>query len=143
MIATGEDLTNMLDYASEDIDDMDDNAEDESSQVPPVMGRWTATSTYDVYMVDTPKNDEDNRIHMRIDPSVSHQSTDVSGVALNRVGRRIVIPAPETIELRTAPKISNTLSIPHLNRTSGKKVNTALDALTTKTRRTSTTCQNP
>ena len=46
---------------SSDIDGMDDNVDAEPSQVPPVMGCWTATSTYDVYMVDTPdkKNDED------------------------------------------------------------------------------------
>ena len=50
----------MLDYASEDIDGMDDDADAEPSQVPPVTGRWTATSTYDVYMVDTSKNDEEN-----------------------------------------------------------------------------------
>ena len=52
----------MLDYASEDIHGMDDDADAEPSQVPPVTGSWTATSTYDVYMVDNPnkKNDEDN-----------------------------------------------------------------------------------
>ena len=44
-----------LDYASEDIDGMDDDAEEEQSQNPSFNGRWTATSTYDVYMVDTPK----------------------------------------------------------------------------------------
>src|SRR5215216_4198327 len=37
---------------------MDDNAEDTQSQDPPFTGRWTATSTYDVYMVDTPKEDD-------------------------------------------------------------------------------------
>ena len=62
LIATIEDLTDMLDYASEDIDGMDDDADAEPSQVPPIMGCWTATSTYDVYMVDTMKNDEDNPI---------------------------------------------------------------------------------
>ena len=41
----------MLD--SEDIDGMDDDAGDE--QEPPPTGRWTATSSYDIYMVDTPK----------------------------------------------------------------------------------------
>ena len=62
LIATVEDLTDMLDYASEDIDGMNDDANAEPSQVPPVTGRWTTTSTYDVYMVDTPdkRNDEDN-----------------------------------------------------------------------------------
>ena len=62
LIATVEDLTDMLDYASEDIDDMDNDADVELSQVSPDTGRWTATSTYDVYMVDTPdkNNNEDN-----------------------------------------------------------------------------------
>ena len=45
----------MLDYASEDIDGMDDDAGEEQAQNPPVTGRWTATSSYDVYMVDAPK----------------------------------------------------------------------------------------
>ena len=48
----------MLDYASEDINGMDDDAGEEQSQNPPLTGRWTATSTYDVYMVDTPKEDD-------------------------------------------------------------------------------------
>ena len=47
----------MLDYGSEDIDGMDDDAGDKQGQDPPLTGRWTATSTYDVYMVDTPKED--------------------------------------------------------------------------------------
>ena len=55
-----EDLADMLDYASEDIDGMDDNAGDEQGQDPPFTGLWTATSTYDVYMVDTPKEDDDS-----------------------------------------------------------------------------------
>ena len=45
----------MLDYASEDIDGMDDDARAESGQNPLFTGRWTATSSYDVYMVDAPK----------------------------------------------------------------------------------------
>ena len=51
----------MLDYGSEDIDGMDDDADEEQGQNPPFTGRWTATSSYDVYMVDTPKrtNDDD------------------------------------------------------------------------------------
>ena len=43
----------MLDFGSEDIDGMDDDAGEE--QEPPPIGRWTATSSYDIYMVDTPK----------------------------------------------------------------------------------------
>ena len=44
----------MLDYGSEDIDGMDDDAGEEEAQNPPFTGRWTTTSSYDVYMVDTP-----------------------------------------------------------------------------------------
>ena len=51
----------MLDYGFEDIDGMDDNVGEEQAENPPFTGRWTATSSYDVYMVDTPKeNNGDN-----------------------------------------------------------------------------------
>ena len=53
LIATIDDSTDMLDFDSEDIDGMNDNAGEE--QEPPPTGRWTATSSYDIYMVDTPK----------------------------------------------------------------------------------------
>ena len=51
----------MLDYGSKEIDGMDDDAEEEQGQNPPFTRRWTTTSSYDVYMVDTPKepNDDD------------------------------------------------------------------------------------
>ena len=45
----------MLDYGSEDIDGMDDDADKEQGQDPPFTRHWTATSSYDLYMVDTPK----------------------------------------------------------------------------------------
>ena len=57
LVATVDDLTDMLDYDSEDIDGMDDDAGDK--QEPPPIGRWTATSSYDIYMVDTPKKNDD------------------------------------------------------------------------------------
>ena len=59
-IATVDDLTDVLDYGSEDIDDMDDDADKEQGQDPPFTRRWTATSSYDVYMVDTPKKASDD-----------------------------------------------------------------------------------
>ena len=55
LIATVDDLTDMLDFDSEDINGMDDDAGEEEE--PPPTGRWTATSSYDIYMVDTPKED--------------------------------------------------------------------------------------
>ena len=59
LIATVDDLTDMLDFGSEDINGMDDDAGDE--QEPPPTGRWTATSSYDIYMVDTPKEGDGDK----------------------------------------------------------------------------------
>ena len=53
LVAAVDDLPDMLDFNSKDIDGMDDDAGDE--QEPPPTGRWTATSSHDVYMVDTPR----------------------------------------------------------------------------------------
>ena len=49
---------------------MDNNAEEEQRQNPPFTGRWTTTSSYDVYMVDTPKatNDDDKEIPVENKP---------------------------------------------------------------------------
>ena len=46
-VATVDDLTDVLDYDSEEIDGMDDDAGEE--QEPPPIGRWTATSSSDIY----------------------------------------------------------------------------------------------
>ena len=43
----------MLDFNSEDIDVMDDDVGDEHEPAP--IGHWKATLSYDIYMVDTPK----------------------------------------------------------------------------------------
>ena len=62
-IATVDDLTDMLDYNSEDIDSMDDDAGEDQEPLP--IGRWTTTSLYDIYMVDTPQengNDNENPV---------------------------------------------------------------------------------
>ena len=55
LIDTIEDLTDMLDFGSNDIDGMDGDAREEEAQNPPFTGRWTATSSHDIYMVDAPK----------------------------------------------------------------------------------------
>src|SRR3954462_6710349 len=52
-VATVNDLTDMLDFDSEDIDGMDDNVRDEHKPLP--TGHWATTSSHDVCMVDTPK----------------------------------------------------------------------------------------
>ena len=56
LVATVGDLTDMLDFDSEDINGMDDDAGDEKEPHP--TGHWTATSSHDVYMVDTPKGSD-------------------------------------------------------------------------------------
>ena len=45
LVATVDDLTDMLDFDSEDIDGMDDDAGDKQEPLP--IGHWTATSSYD------------------------------------------------------------------------------------------------
>ena len=59
LIATIDDLTDMLDFGFEDIDGMDADGGEE--QEPPPTGHWTATSSYDIYMVDTPKESDGNK----------------------------------------------------------------------------------
>src|SRR3954465_14465503 len=54
LIATVEDLTDMLDFGSEEFDGMDDEYGDEPEPAP--VGRWTSTIPNDVFMVDTPEN---------------------------------------------------------------------------------------
>ena len=46
-VATIDDLTDMLDFDSEDINGMDDDVGDEQEPLP--TGHWTPTSSYDVY----------------------------------------------------------------------------------------------
>ena len=52
---------------------MDDDAGDEEEPLP--TGHWTATSSYDIYMVDTPKeNDDEEREEAAKDNSLEKQS---------------------------------------------------------------------
>ena len=49
----------MLDFDSEDIDGMDADEGDDEEPAP--IGPWNATPSYDVYMVDAPKDDDEER----------------------------------------------------------------------------------
>ena len=63
---------------------MDDDAVGEQGQNPPCTGRWTTTSSYGVYMVDTPKDNAITRnIQSRMNLLRYNQSADISGAALN------------------------------------------------------------
>ena len=53
-IATIEDLTDVHDFSSEDIDGMDDDV----GEAPESLGRGTTTLSHDIYMVDTPNKDD-------------------------------------------------------------------------------------
>src|SRR3954468_15987753 len=73
LIATIDDLTDILDFGSEDFDDMDD--EDGDEQEPAPIGRWTATPPNDVFMVDTPKgNDNEEKGDEKRDKPSEKQS---------------------------------------------------------------------
>ena len=78
MVATVDDLTDMLDFDSEDIDGMDDDAGDDQEPVP--TGHWKATSSYDIYMVDTPKGSDykEQRDVRRTTPPTNNQNSDAS-----------------------------------------------------------------
>ena len=60
LVATVDDLTDMLDFDSEDIDGMD--ADEGDDQEPAPIGHWKATSSYDIYMVDTPNEGNGDEI---------------------------------------------------------------------------------
>ena len=83
----------MLDFDSEDIDGMDDNAGD--IQEPAPTGHWKATSSYDIYMVDTPKAGDGNE-KAEDHPSKKQPSADFSGATLNPAKARTANPALET-----------------------------------------------
>ena len=128
----------MLDYASKGIDGMDDDAGEEHAQNQPFTGRWTTTSSYDVYMVDTPKEGDGmmRRIQSRKNLPRYHQSVDVSGAALNRVAENTAIPAPKTMILRRTLKTKKTPSNQHPNRMIGRTGKLTLTSKQgTKTRR--------
>ena len=65
-------------------------------------GHWTPTSSYDVYIVDTPKENGDETAED--DPSKKQPKRQVSGAALSPAIAKAVIPAQETITLRIVPK---------------------------------------
>ena len=77
-IATVDDLTDVLDFDSKDIDGLDNDVGEE--QEPPPTGRWTTTSSYDIYVVDTPKEPMAMR-QWRITPHGRKQSMGVVSAA--------------------------------------------------------------
>ena len=96
----------MLDFDSEDINDMD--ADEGDDQEPAPIGNWKATSSYDIYMVDTPKAG-DGEEKRRMIPPRSNPSANVSGAALSPAKAKVVTLAQEIITLWIAPKTTTTI----------------------------------
>ena len=91
----------MLDFDSKDIDGMDDDAGDVEEPLP--TGHWTASSSYDIYMVDTPTEGNGDEI-AEDDPSKKQPKRQRQRAALSHAKAKVVIPAQEIITLRIAPK---------------------------------------
>ena len=104
LVATVDDLTDMLDLDSEDIDGMDDDAGNKEEPLP--TGHWTATSSFDIYTWWTlPKKAMGTR-QRRMTPPRSNPSAGVSGAALSLAKAKAVTPAQEIIVLWTVPKMT-------------------------------------
>ena len=90
MVATVDNLNDVLNFDSGDIDSMDDDAGDTDEPTP--IGHWTATSSHDVYMVDTLKEATTRKKGMEreIAPSKSNQSVGVN-------------PDPSPASIKTQP----------------------------------------
>ena len=139
LIATVDDLTDVLDFDSKDIDGMDDDAGEE--QEPPPIGCWAATSSYDIYMVDTPKKAMAMR-QRTITPWRSNLSIGIIGAALSPAIAKIVIPAQITI--RMVPKMKTILPSQASSRTSKRKGKLALNnRQLMENQRTIITCLSP
>ena len=99
-VATVNDLTDMLDFDSEVIDGMDADVGDDQDLAP--LGHWKATSSYDIYMVDTPKEGNGDGT-MEDDPS-KKQPKRRRQRRRSKSRQKTVIPARGIITPRTVPK---------------------------------------
>ena len=113
-IATVEDLTDMLDYGSEDIDGMDDDADEEPAGRPPLRTTYTWWLHPKRITARTRKN------QLRMSLLRRNQSAGVSGAALNPAAARTATPAQEMITLRTVPKTEKIPTNKWPNMTIGK-----------------------
>ena len=109
-IATVDDVTDMLDFDSDDTDDMDVGAGDDSE--PPPMGCRTATSSYDIYMVDTPKEGNGGGTSEDGPSKKKPKRRRQRRRSKSRHSKR-EIPAPKTIKPRTVPKTTPSSKIQH------------------------------
>ena len=102
-IAMVDDLTDVLDFASKDIDGMDHDVGEE--QEPPLTGRWTATSSM-IYLWWTLRRKPMAMRQRRITPQGRKQSMGVVNTAPSPA---TTIPVKETKTIRLVPKMNTTL----------------------------------
>ena len=95
LVATVDDLTDMLDFDSEDVDGMDDDAGEEQEPPPP---------HHMIYTWWIPPKKAMAIRQWRMTSPRGNPSIDVSGAALSPAIAKVVIPAQETITLRIVPK---------------------------------------
>ena len=100
-VAIVDNLTDMLNFDSKDIDGMDADEGDDEEPAP--TRPWKATSSYDIYMVDTQKRERVME-QRRMTPPRNNPSAGVSGAAQNPANTKMAIPAREIIIPRKAPK---------------------------------------
>ena len=105
-----EDLTDIFDYASEEFEGMDLKAEADPDQNRPVTGRWTAISSYDVYMVDTPKEKEGDGENdpLEYKPVEEPPKRGVRSAEPNTINEMIVTLSLITVIFRNKPKTPQT-----------------------------------
>ena len=104
LIATVDDLTDMLDFDSEDIDSMDDDAGEEQEPSPQGAGQPPHHMIYIWWTHPKKTMARIKRMQWRMTLLRSNLSADVSGAALNPAIAKIAIPAQETTTLRMMPK---------------------------------------
>ena len=119
--ATVEDLTDMPTSGSEYIDGIDDDADKEQGQDPPVIRRGTATPSYDVYMTDTlqkPRgNDKGDPMRMKL---LRHRLS--SGAPNAAPSHAAATMALEKIDAGMTPFIDNPTEPEPFNESSHEKV---------------------
>ena len=122
LIATVDDLTDMLDFDSEDIDGMDDDVGENKDHRPQDAGLPLHHTIYTWWIHPKKTTARNGRMQRRIVPSRSNQSDDV-GAAPNPASAKTAITAQERIIPRSTPKETTTTWTQRWSRMSQRTAN--------------------
>ena len=116
-IATVDYLIDVLDYGSEDIDGMDDDADNEQGQDPHSLdvGRPLLRTTY-TWLIHPKDMATTKKSRIRTNPLRRSPSAGAPNAVLSLVAQRMATLAPEKIALWATPKTMKSLSELHPNR---------------------------